>query len=59
MYSVSEAGVLKKIETWQVIIPLHDNAGKAFDEATIEGSRSSPSSGPRSTPPPTSSASNT
>lgn len=36
MYSVTENGVLKKIETWQVIIPLHDNSGKAFDEATIE-----------------------
>jgi hypothetical protein len=36
MYSVTENGVLKKIETWQVIIPLHDNAGVAFEEATIE-----------------------
>ena len=36
MYSVTVDGVLKKIETWQVIIPLHDNSGVAFEEATIE-----------------------
>ena len=36
MYSVTESGVLKRIETWQVILPLHANSGEAFDEATIE-----------------------
>jgi hypothetical protein len=36
MYAVTANGVLKKIETWQVIIPLHDNDGVPFDEATIE-----------------------
>lgn len=36
MYSVTENGVLKKIETWQVIIPLHDNSGEPFEETTIE-----------------------
>lgn len=36
MYAVIANGVLKKIETWQVIIPLHDNDGVSFDEDVIE-----------------------
>lgn len=36
MYSVTQEGVLKRIETWQVIIPLHDNDGRPFSEEMIE-----------------------
>lgn len=37
MYTITDAGVLKQVETWQVIIPLHDNDGIAFDRATVDG----------------------
>lgn len=36
MYAVSANGVLKKIETWQVIIPRHDNDGVPFEDSVIE-----------------------
>jgi hypothetical protein len=36
MYSVQNNGVLKSIETWRVIIPLHDNNGNPFSKPTID-----------------------
>src|ERR1017187_10018414 len=36
MYSIQNSGILKRIETWHVIIPKHDNDGKPFDQQTIE-----------------------
>lgn len=36
MYTLTEEGVLKNLETWQVIIPRHDNNGVAFAEESIQ-----------------------
>jgi hypothetical protein len=36
MYSITDDGILKHIETWQVIVPLHDNDGNPFDKPTID-----------------------
>lgn len=35
MYAIQNDGVLKSIETWRVIIPLHDNNGNPFNKLTI------------------------
>lgn len=36
MYEVSDSSVTKRLETWKIIIPLHDNDGKYFDSLLIE-----------------------
>jgi hypothetical protein len=36
MYQLNEATVTKRIESWRLTVPLHDNDGKAFDETLIE-----------------------
>lgn len=36
MYTVTDRGVLKKVETWSVIVPLHDNDGVAFDKEIVD-----------------------
>ena len=36
MYTVTDRGVLKKVETWSVIVPLHDNDGVAFEKEIVD-----------------------
>jgi hypothetical protein len=36
MYQLSEATVTKRIESWKLIVPLHDNNGVDFDQDLIE-----------------------
>jgi hypothetical protein len=36
MYQVGQASVRKAIESWKLIVPLHDNNGVEFDEKLIE-----------------------
>lgn len=36
MYSVLPNGVQKKIETWQIILPLHNNDGQPFEKSVID-----------------------
>jgi hypothetical protein len=36
MYTVTEAGVLKRVESWSVMLPLKDNDGNAFAKATVD-----------------------
>ena len=36
MYSLTETGIEKKIESWEIIIPLHDNQDTPFPERTIK-----------------------
>lgn len=36
MYKTTDSGVLKIIETWIIVMPLHDNKGKPFDDSTID-----------------------
>lgn len=36
MYTVTNNGVLKTVETWSVMVPLHDNDGQPFDKASID-----------------------
>lgn len=36
MYKITDNGVLKTIETWSIVMPLHDNEGKPFDKSTID-----------------------
>lgn len=36
MYLATENGIIKKLETWNLIIPLHDNEGIKFSENKIE-----------------------
>jgi hypothetical protein len=36
MYRVLDKGVLKKIETWQSMIPVRDNEGKSFERSTLD-----------------------
>lgn len=36
MYEVKENGVLKAVESWNVVIPLHDNDGNIFEESLID-----------------------
>jgi hypothetical protein len=36
MYNIQNNGVLKRIETWHLIIPKHDNDGNAFSQQTID-----------------------
>lgn len=36
MYLTTENGIIKKLETWNLIIPLHDNDGVKFSENKIE-----------------------
>ena len=36
MYAVTDRGVLKHVETWQVIVPLHDNDGRPFEKSTVD-----------------------
>lgn len=37
MYSINRTGVIKKLETWQLIIPLVDNSGNKFEQSQIDG----------------------
>lgn len=36
MYELSESTVTKRIESWKLIVPLHDNNGVDFDQGLIE-----------------------
>lgn len=36
MYSLRQNGIFKKLETWNIIIPLHDNDGKEFSKEVID-----------------------
>src|SRR5687768_3078286 len=36
MYELGETTVTKRIESWRLIVPLHDNDGIDFDQALIE-----------------------
>ena len=36
MYKITDNGVLKIIETWCIVMPLHDNDKKPFDTSTID-----------------------
>lgn len=36
MYKLSEASITKQIESWKLIVPLHDNDGNDFDEMLID-----------------------
>lgn len=36
MYSINKSGINKKLETWQLIIPLVDNSGNRFDQQIID-----------------------
>jgi hypothetical protein len=36
MYELSESTVTKRIESWKLIVPLHDNKGVDFDQGLIE-----------------------
>jgi hypothetical protein len=36
VYRVLDNGVLKQIETWQVVVPQHDNDGRPFEKSTID-----------------------
>lgn len=36
MYSINKAGITKKLETWQLIIPLVDNSGNRFMQSQID-----------------------
>ena len=36
MYKVTDNGVLKTVESWCVIIPLHDNDNKPFDQSLVD-----------------------
>ena len=35
MYNVKEHGVLKTVESWSVVVPLHDNDGHPFDKTIV------------------------
>lgn len=37
LYRVSSEGVTKNLESWLIVLPLHDNEGKAFPQAAIDG----------------------
>jgi len=39
MYHLSENGVEKSIETWKIIVPLHDNDKKEFPEELINATK--------------------
>lgn len=36
MYSINKTGITKKLETWQLIIPLVDNSGNKFEQSQID-----------------------
>src|SRR5437667_330551 len=36
MYQLSESTVTKRVESWKLIVPLHDNNGVDFDQQLIE-----------------------
>jgi hypothetical protein len=36
MYLATKNGVEKRIQTWRIVIPLHDNEKKPFSEAVID-----------------------
>jgi len=36
MYNVSSEGVLKKVETWHIVLPLHDNDKKPFPKELLD-----------------------
>lgn len=36
MYKVIDTGVLKTVESWSLVVPLHDNDGKPFDRAVVD-----------------------
>lgn len=36
MYTVTDNGVLKAVESWCVVLPLHDNDGQPFESGVIE-----------------------
>jgi hypothetical protein len=36
MYSISKTGILKKLETWELIIPLFDNSKNKFPQTKID-----------------------
>lgn len=36
MYSISRTGITKRLETWQLIIPLVDNSGNKFSQTQID-----------------------
>lgn len=37
MYSINRTGIIKQLETWQLIIPLIDNSGNKFEQSQIDG----------------------
>ena len=37
MFTVSARGVLKRLETWSIVLPLHDNEGRRFAPSVISG----------------------
>lgn len=37
MYSITPDGILKKLETWSLTIPLHDNSSRKFSKEKIDG----------------------
>jgi hypothetical protein len=36
MYLVTEGGIIKQLETWKIIIPIHDNKGIRFPQEKID-----------------------
>lgn len=36
MYSINKTGITKRLETWQLIIPLVDNSGNKFSQSQID-----------------------
>jgi hypothetical protein len=36
MYTVTDSGVLKTVEAWSVMLPLHDNDGRAFSTEVVD-----------------------
>lgn len=36
MYKVTDTGVLKTVESWSIVVPLHDNDGNPFDKAVVD-----------------------
>jgi len=36
MYTVTDTGVLKTVESWSIVVPLHDNEGNPFEKAVVD-----------------------
>src|SRR5947209_5900851 len=36
MYQLGESTVTKRVESWKLIVPLHDNSGIDFDQGLID-----------------------